>query len=410
MASRGTSFIRWFRPQVQARRLFSSTDVLKKAPVQMTIASKSLRDAFKEKSTASLLKEAALLTLISSKVTYALGQKMLAAAAQPGLSGQIAKTLAEPVISHFWCVTEDPKTALKHAEAKGYASQDVVLDPGVEMSKTATEVQQAFHFWNETLEGVSLQSGAKETPSHAPTIAIKLSAIYTDAMFEKPQEHRNEIEASTAQFIAFLKKAQTNKIPVIVDAEDLLRQPFIDKVTQRLIKEGFSETLIPTVQCYRTGAAKDVHDYIAGGATSLKLVRGAYMRHDSQKDPTYLWTEKEQTDACYNTQVEFAMKQNPPLDTLKVCTHNIGSIECALSASNPPQNTAVVQLLGMDFARTLFGPHRAIRYQVYAPFGPLEVAIPYSQRRGEELAKSPTEPVRLTLIKLELRRRAEGAL
>jgi proline dehydrogenase len=132
------------------------------------------------------------------------------------------------------------------------------------------------------------------------------------------------------------------------------------------------------------------------GNNGIKLVRGAYLSHESTSKTV---KSKQETDDNYDTAVEQLITMKP--NSVILATHNHRSVVKAVNllrdnriASGHPRTICFGQLYGMrdDITYSLvrqlntLSPHSSVTLAVVKciPYGPLNEVIPYLVRRAEE--------------------------
>jgi RHH-type transcriptional regulator, proline utilization regulon repressor / proline dehydrogenase / delta 1-pyrroline-5-carboxylate dehydrogenase len=148
------------------------------------------------------------------------------------------------------------------------------------------------------------------------------------------------------------------------------------------------------VQAYLTDTEKDLHDLLAwaksrGTSVWVRLVKGAYWDFETviaaQNDwPVPVWTEKWQSDACYERCTRLLMENHEWLRP-GFGTHNVRSMAAAIALAEdlgvPPNAYEFQMLYGMgdEFKEVLVGLGRRVR--IYTPYGQLLPGMAYLVRR-----------------------------
>ncbi|KAI8995846.1 FAD-linked oxidoreductase-like protein [Gaertneriomyces semiglobifer] len=223
--------------------------------------------------------------------------------------------------------------------------------------------------------------------------------------------------------------AQTKRVRVMVDAEQTYFQPAIDDVALNLLRRfnlpirGTNATnrnepiLYNTYQMYLRDAydrmVMDVERAERGGyAFGVKIVRGAYMHAERERAHTLGIPDPIQptvtaTHTAYNHAIQFLIqkisthqKATPHASTsastrplsFVVASHNKASAlyACQQMATHgvPPSDRTVAfaQLMGMQDGTTFVLAKDGYSVFKYIPYGPIDVTIPYLQRRALENA------------------------
>lgn len=166
--------------------------------------------------------------------------------------------------------------------------------------------------------------------------------------------------------------AKTKQIRVCLDAEDVLYPEVCYELMRRHNTADVSH-VYNTYQMYRRGGLSDLcRDADSAGRDGfkigLKLVRGAYLRHQSG-----LFTHKAETDAQYDEAVRRSLIM-PHAHTI-LATHNESSL--ALASKYDRQSYVIAQLMGLG------RPLGSSDYR-YVPYGTFYELFPYLLRRLRE--------------------------
>ncbi|KAI8823586.1 FAD-linked oxidoreductase-like protein [Fimicolochytrium jonesii] len=223
--------------------------------------------------------------------------------------------------------------------------------------------------------------------------------------------------------------AKDLRVRIMVDAEQTYFQPAVDDVALVLCKK-FNPSLKPsdaqssethssprgpivynTYQLYlRDTYANLVTDVEraerAGYALGVKIVRGAYMHAERERAeaigiPDPIQPDIKSTHKAYDAAIDFlvgkvakgiastASSSARPI-TFVVASHNAHSIQHArkaMAAANVAPNEgsiAFAQLMGMQDGTTFSLAAQGYKVFKYIPYGPVDVTIPYLQRRALE--------------------------
>ncbi|KAJ3187523.1 hypothetical protein HDU85_006818 [Gaertneriomyces sp. JEL0708] len=226
--------------------------------------------------------------------------------------------------------------------------------------------------------------------------------------------------------------AQTKRVRVMVDAEQTYFQPAIDDVALNLLRRynppirGTNATkrdapvLYNTYQMYLRDAydrmVMDVERAERGGyAFGVKIVRGAYMHAERERAHTLGITDPIQptitaTHTAYNRAIHFLIQKisthqkATPNDSTSGSAHPVRPLSFVVASHNkasavyacqqmathgvPPSDGTVsfAQLMGMQDGTTFALAKDGYSVFKYIPYGPIDVTIPYLQRRALENA------------------------
>lgn len=174
------------------------------------------------------------------------------------------------------------------------------------------------------------------------------------------------------------------KIKVIVDAESNEYHTIYKNTVDDLIsKYNTNEYCIfKTYQMYRKDSFQDLkEDTVKFQHCKLgtKIVRGAYW--NSEHKDGHLFTNKHDTDVNFNNSILYLHKQHNTYNIL--ATHNSRSINLGQSF-NLSFNFEFGHLLGMKESKynQLVSDNQKVN--VYIPYGPYKLMIPYLMRRFYE--------------------------
>lgn len=196
---------------------------------------------------------------------------------------------------------------------------------------------------------------------------------------------------SLAQRLQEVKQSSVYK--VLIDAEWSDIQPAISALSYELMTElnQAFPFIFGTYQSYNIDAfvhfekhlAKSHSDGIAFGA---KLVRGAYYKYESSKNPSPVFGNINETHKCFDRLLKLSLDSDMHPNSLIVATHNEDSIVNALNLIQIFGQSKIVfaQLHGMRDYVTNFLSSRNLPVLKYVPYGAKYEAIPYLVRRLEE--------------------------
>ena len=225
------------------------------------------------------------------------------------------------------------------------------------------------------------------------------------------------------RFDAVCKKAKTNNVAVLIDAEESWMQDAVDALITDLMRAYNTEKPIVfnTLQMYRhdrLSFLKKEHAKAKAGNYLLgyKLVRGAYMEKEKEraeakgyKSPICI--SKFETDENFNKGLRYIMDH---LDCMSLFagTHNEDSSYLLMRLMKDKElanNDARIwfgQLYGMSDHISFNLANKGYNVAKYVPFGPVKDVMPYLIRRAEENTSVAGQTGReLALLKKEKNRR-----
>ena len=380
--------------------------------------------AFKSKSDKDLKRAYYLFRLIGNNALVKMGKSM----------SKIALSLHIPV---GWVVKP---TIYKHFvggetidECQNVVRQlaefnvDSILDYSIEGTETDEGIQNAME---ETLRAIA---NAGKDPN-VPFAVFKPTGFTRDIVLEKvsageelTSEEAKEADRFRERIRTLCQTAFDNDIPILIDAEDVKYQNFIDEVVDDNMERFNKEKAIVfnTYQMYRWDRL-DVLDKAYKRAVErnyflgAKFVRGAYMERERRraeeqgyKDPIH--PDKESADRDYNLALKYCVER---IDRISIFngTHNEFS-SMYLTELMEKHNIAkddprcwFSQLYGMSDHISFNLAHAGYRVAKYLPYGPVRSVLPYLIRRTEENTSISGQTSReLSLIMKEMeRRKKEG--
>jgi len=225
------------------------------------------------------------------------------------------------------------------------------------------------------------------------------------------------------RFDTVCRKAKTNDVAVLIDAEESWMQDAIDALITDLMSTYNTEKPIVynTLQMYRhdrLSFLKKEHTKAKAGNYFLgyKLVRGAYMEKENDraeakgyKSP--ICESKFETDEHFNKALHYLM-DNLDCMSLFAGTHNedscyllMGIMRDKKLMNNDPR-IWFGQLYGMSDHISFNLANKGYNVAKYVPFGPVKDVMPYLIRRAEENTSVAGQTGReLALLKKEKNRR-----
>ncbi|MGK2864621.1 MAG: proline dehydrogenase family protein [Chitinophagaceae bacterium] len=246
---------------------------------------------------------------------------------------------------------------------------------------------------------------------------------FLKAIDDLPLEEKEEWHRVRRRMMYICETAASNKVGVLVDAEETWIQDPVDALTI-LMMDTFNKKNVlvyNTIQHYRHDRLQFLKDSYEAAVErnfilGAKLVRGAYMEKERKRAieknyPSPIQPDKESSDRDYNEGIRFSINHISRI-ALIVASHNEYSNLLAtqllkekdLSLDHPHVHFS--QLYGMSDNITFNLAHAGCSVSKYLPFGPIKDVIPYLMRRAQENTSVKGQTGReLGLIKNELQRR-----
>ncbi len=276
-----------------------------------------------------------------------------------------------------------------------------ILDYSVEGGDSEEKINIALA---ETLRTID---NAAKNPN-IPFAVFKPTAFCYSSVLEKAgrklemnEEEKKEVEKFKNRVKALFQRAFDNDIPIMIDAEDVAYQNFVDEVVYENMLEFNKEKAIVynTLQMYRRDRLdflknlyeKSVKDGVYIG---IKFVRGAYMEKERElakkigyDDPIH--PNKEETDKAYDAALKFSVEH---IDRISIfnATHNEQSIKYFIqlldehNIAKDDSRCFSSQLYGMSDNLTFILAKEGYNSAKYTPYGPIKHVLPYLLRRTEE--------------------------
>lgn len=247
-------------------------------------------------------------------------------------------------------------------------------------------------------------------------------------------EEEKDLELAYQRLAKLCQRCLDLNVPLTVDAEETSVNPAIDYLTYAAAidfkKECNNQSpfLFNTIQCY----LKDAKDRLGltmkgaedmGVPVGFKLVRGAYMSHESKvaKDLGFespIHNGIQDTHNCYNDCSSFMLdKVAKGTGAVVLATHNVESGKLAaakakeLGIGKENDRFQFAQLYGMSDALSFGLRNAGFQVSKYLTFGPVSEVMPYLLRRAEEnrgmLSSSTLDR---QLMAKEIRRRLSGGI
>ncbi len=296
-----------------------------------------------------------------------------------------------------------------------------ILDYSVEGNKSIDEIRKTM---DESVRGIEL-------PACCANIAfavLKPSAICGEDILSRLNSNNGiDISRNTNVFRERVEelcwKAYEKKISIMIDAEDVVFQDFIDETVTEMMEKFNRDKIIVynTIQMYRTDRLEYLNKCLEravskGYKLGFKLVRGAFMEKERARAlqmnySSPIWPDKDSTDRAYNQALGFCVYNIDKISIL-AGTHNEES--CFFLTELMKKNGVAKNDSRIYFAQ-LYGMGDHISFNLacegynvakYIPYGPINKVIPYLIRSANENSSIAAQASReRSLIATELKRR-----
>jgi proline dehydrogenase len=169
-----------------------------------------------------------------------------------------------------------------------------------------------------------------------------------------------------------------NVSKVFLDAENVKLKDLENSIYYPLIKNHNKNNIFiyKTYQMYLKNSFYELQHDIENFNVGVKLVRGAYIHQDKDKDA--IFNNILDTHTNYNNAVKFCINNN---SKLLIATHNKESIIKALNLEPNKDNVEFAQLLGMNNQLSQFINSKGYKVFKYMPYGSFKETLPYLSRR-----------------------------
>lgn len=376
--------------------------------------------AFKSKSDKDLKRAHFLFKMIGNNLLVNLGKSMSRIALK--INFPVAWAVKPTIYQHF-VGGETIEDCDENVKLIGKYGVKGILDYSVEGTESDEGIKNAM---SETLK--TIHNAARN--KNVPYAVFKPTAFTKEEVLKKvsagdalTEEEEKEAEQFRRRVHDLCETAYDNDIPILIDAEDVCFQNFIDDVVELNMKRFNRDKAIVfnTFQMYRWDRLEVLermynkavkHDYYLGA----KFVRGAYMEKEraravagGYKDP--IQPDKESTDRDYNAALKFCIER---IDRISIFngTHNeyssryMAELMDSNGIARDDQRCWFSQLYGMSDHISFNLAHEGFNVAKYIPFGPVKSVLPYLLRRTEENTSIAGQTSReLGLIKTEMARR-----
>ncbi len=329
----------------------------------------------------------------------------------------------KPTIYSHFCGGETIGDCIPTIQKLSRYNVKSVLDYSVEGGENPEQIEATLE---ETLRTVKNAWGNKDIPFvvFKPTAFIISSVLKKrsagDALTAEEQEEADRFRNRVNKLCS---TAYENDVRIMIDAEDVCYQNYIDEVVMDMMEKYNKQRAIVfnTYQMYRWDRmevfGKDLKrasekDFYLG----IKFVRGAYMERERKRAleegyPTPIHPDKESTDKDYDEALKFAVEN---IDRVSIFngTHNERSslyLTELMEMHKIPKDDHrcwFSQLYGMSDHISFNLAHLGYNVAKYLPYGPVRQVLPYLIRRTEENTSIAGQTSReLSMIMEERKRR-----
>ena len=388
------------------------------------ISFSSTEIAFKIKSNRELRRAYILFQAISNRTLVKVG----------GMLSKLAINIRFPInwivkptiYSHF-CGGETIGDCLPTIRKLSGYNVKSVLDYSVEGGEHPGQIQAAME---ETLRTVINAKGNKDIPF---TVFKPTAFIVSEVLKKRSSgssltpEEQAEADLFRQRVEKLCQTAFENDVRIMIDAEDVWYQPYIDEVVLDMMEKYNKHKAIVfnTYQMYRWDRmdvfredlkkAREKNFYLG-----IKFVRGAYMERERKRAqeggyPSPIHPDKESTDRDYDAALKLAV-ENIDRVTIFNGTHNEKSSMYLTrlmeenNISRDDDRCWFSQLYGMSDHISFNLAHQGYNVAKYLPYGPVRHVLPYLIRRTEENTSMAGQTSReLSLIMEERKRRRNKA-
>ncbi len=298
-----------------------------------------------------------------------------------------------------------------------------VLDYSVEGGENPGQIQAAME---ETLRTVINAKGNKDIPF----AVFKPTAFIVSEVLKKRSsgdslttEEQEEADLFRQRVEKLCRTAFDNDVRIMIDAEDVCYQNYIDEVVMDMMEKYNKQKAIVfnTYQMYRWDRMDVFREDLDRArekdfSLGIKFVRGAYMERERKRAeeggyPSPIHPDKKSTDRDYDAALKFAVEN---LDRVSIFngTHNENSsmyLTRLMEQNNirtDDDRCWFSQLYGMSDHISFNLAHLGYNVAKYLPYGPVRHVLPYLIRRTEENTSMAGQTSReLSLIMEERKRR-----
>lgn len=227
-------------------------------------------------------------------------------------------------------------------------------------------------------------------------VSLKPSALWPRI---DPADFEGSLRALEEAVEPILQAAARQGVSVHFDMEHYaLKDLTLALVERCAARADFSAGV--ALQAYLQSGPEDARRLIAwtrstGRQLTVRLIKGAYwdsevVRARQENWPVPVWTDKRQTDACFEEMAAMLVAAAPARPDgggikLAIGSHNVRSIACGLALAEhqglPPEAIEIQMLYGMALPVQAAVLARGLRLRVYVPLGEWVPGMAYLVRR-----------------------------
>jgi proline dehydrogenase len=383
------------------------------------ISFSSTEIAFKIKSDRELRRAYILFKAISNRTLVKMGGILSNLAIK--IRFPISWIVKPTIYSHF-CGGETIGDCLPTIRKLSMFNVKSVLDYSVEGGEDPGQIQAAME---ETLQTVINAKGNKDIPFAVfkPTAFIVSEVLKkkSSGMSLTPEEQK-EADLFRQRVERLCQTAFENDVRIMIDAEDVCYQHYIDEVVMDMMEKYNRQKAIVfnTYQMYRWDRMEVFREDLKRAREKdfylgIKFVRGAYMEKERKRAleegyPSPIHPDKESTDRDFDAALKFAI-DNIDRVTIFSGTHNEKSnlyLTRLMEQNNirtDDDRCWFSQLYGMSDHISFNLAHQGYNVAKYLPYGPVRHVLPYLIRRTEENTSIAGQTSRELSLILEERNR-----
>jgi len=296
------------------------------------------------------------------------------------------------IMGHQFVMGRDIDEALRRSSKGDNRGYRYSFDMLGEAALTADDAERYQRVYAAAIRAVGAARGRDQDPIAAPSVSVKLSALYPRYEFA---DRAGAVTALAVRLGELCALARTGGIALTIDAEESERLELSLEIFERVYRDPAQRGwggLGLVIQAYQK-RAPDVLDWLIGLADEVgericvRLVKGAYWdsevkRAQEQGLPGYpVYTRKCNTDVAYLACAR-KLLQAPALIYPQFATHNAHTVATVMTwAGERPFEFQRLHGMGEAlYAQVIAGvPPRPCR--VYAPVGRHKDLLPYLVRR-----------------------------
>lgn len=322
-----------------------------------------------------------------------------------GFVARVAGRLGEPVLraafrqamrimGHQFVMGRTIDEALERSVSARHRAYRHSFDMLGEAALTATDADRYLQAYREAITSIGVAVGAETAAESAPSISVKLSALFPRYEFTQRQRVLDELAPRLQQLAVAARDA---RIALTVDAEEAerleLSLEIIEQVARSPALEGWQGFGL-AVQAYQKRALDVIKWLIALSRSTqrrlnVRLVKGAYWDSEIKRAQERglagypVFTRKVNTDASY---IACARELLAAGDAIypQFATHNAHTVATILELAGGRGEFEFQRLHGMGeelYSQVVGKDKLNVPCRIYAPVGSHEDLLPYLVRR-----------------------------